>query len=175
MQEIKIRPRQGGKTAEVKAGNRVHRTAQQTMLVERAGRVHRVILPMSPERRKAAYIAQNTQRAGIVAGGGQGLPFTAAQLHRMRKKDPASRPEREIAQDFRNRTGDQRKPTGRVGRKRFGPAMSMDGLNKLLFGARSSQKNMDLGQHQAASAAGRLSARTGHGRKRIRRGSRRNG
>jgi hypothetical protein len=150
-------------------------TAQQSMLVERAGRVHRVILPMSPERRRAAYIAQNTRRAGIVAGGGQGLPFTAAQLRRMRKKDPLSRPEREIRQTFQNRTGDQRKPTGRVGRKRFGPAMTMDGLNKLLFSSRTGQKGMDIGQHQAASAAGRLAARTGHGRKRIRRGSRRNG
>jgi hypothetical protein len=161
-QQIVISGRQGGKTA------------QHSMLVERAGRVHRVILPMSPERRKAAYIAQNTQRAGIVAGGGQGLPFTSAQLRRMRKKDPLSRPYRAPEQKWA-RINNQHKPTGRVGSKRFGPQMTLAGLEKLLFGARSSQKGMDLGQHQAASAAGRLAARTGHGRKRIRRGSRRNG
>jgi hypothetical protein len=66
----------------------------KTILQAHADKVHRVILPLDPQVRRAHYIAQNTRRAGIVAGGGEGLHFTARQLRRMRKKDKLSRPYR---------------------------------------------------------------------------------
>ena len=162
-----VRPRQGGKR------NEVLEVIQQAAS---AKPVHKVTPPMDPAVRRANYVRQNTARAGIVPGGGEGLPFTNAQLRRMRKGDPGSRP---VRQRFRREQliDNQRVPTGRVGAKRWGPQMSLAGLNALLFRSRTSTKGM-AGTGLAATVAsqvGRQQARTGHGRRRQHKGARRNG
>jgi hypothetical protein len=117
--------------------------------------------PLTPDQRRANYVRQNGSDR-----------LTPAQLRRLHKKDH-TRPAPPVKQHF-SRIDNQRRETGRVGAKRFGPQMTIKGLNELLFRSRTTVKGMNLGQTEAGQR-GRIAARTGHGRKRTHRGSRRNG
>lgn len=155
----RVRPRQGGKR------NEVLEIIQQAASAKKP---HRVTPPMTHDQRLANYQAQNA-RTGR-------KELTAAQSRRLRKGDDPAKP---VRQRFHRepRIDNQRVPTGRVGAKRWGPQMSIEGLNKLLFRSRTSMKGV-AGTGLAATVAsqvGRQRARTGHGRRRQNRGSRRNG
>lgn len=145
------------------------KTAQYAANIER---VHREVLPMSNASRLAGYEKTNA-----------GRPLSGRQIRRLARHDAYELPpdvqcmiknrdhsRKPIRQRF-ELIDNQRKPTGRVGAARFGPQQGIEGLRKLLFAPRKSLKGMDLDEGNAASQLGRMKARTGSGRRRLRRHS----
>lgn len=157
MQETQVsRPRKNGKTA------------QFALNIERADRIRKdPVMAMSNAARLAGYEKTNA-----------GRPLTGKQVRRLARHDDAGlngdarymvkrrdRLRKPVRQSFGDRIDNVRKPTGRRGMARFGPAQS---IIQAFTPVRKSEKGMDLGQNAQASVIGRLKARTAHGRRRYR-------
>ena len=154
---------QEGTQSAIRASKRQQRAVLDA--IEQAAGVRRpqkVTPRMTAERRQANYTAQNTRRAGVVPGGGEGLPLTPAQRRRLRHKAASTRPAQPVRQRFTRVFRMNRPETGRIGAKRFGPQLSRAQLDKLFTGSSRgmSLKGIVAGREQAG-ILGRLMARRG--------------